>query len=95
MTAPAFARHDVRFTSGDSTCAAWLKLTPVLARDLLAMVRGANPAMIPLAAAPGSPALMTAPDALPGYPHPVLRQHHRQRHPSRPDPPIRTDRTPG
>ncbi|WP_086840910.1 alpha/beta hydrolase [Amycolatopsis kentuckyensis] len=44
-----------------------LKLGPVLARDLVARLRGADPAMIPLAAAPGSPALMNAPDALPGY----------------------------
>ncbi|MEV6648778.1 alpha/beta fold hydrolase [Amycolatopsis sp. NPDC051371] len=44
-----------------------LKLGPVLARDLVARVRGTGPAMIPLAAAPGSPALMNAPDALPGY----------------------------
>ncbi|WP_410674145.1 alpha/beta hydrolase [Amycolatopsis sp. cmx-4-68] len=44
-----------------------LKLGPVLARDLVARFRGADPAMIPLAGAPGSPALMNAPDALPGY----------------------------
>ncbi|WIX92368.1 alpha/beta fold hydrolase [Amycolatopsis sp. DG1A-15b] len=44
-----------------------LKLAPVLARDLVAAVRGTEPATIPLAGAPGSPALMTAPDALPGY----------------------------
>jgi len=44
-----------------------LKLAPVVARDLVAKVRGSDPAMIPLAAAPGSPALMNAPDALPGY----------------------------
>jgi len=44
-----------------------LKLAPVLARDLVAKARGTDPAMIPLAAAPGSPALMNAPDALPGY----------------------------
>ena len=43
------------------------KLLPVLARDLAATVRGREPAMIPLAGAPGSPALMSAPDALPGY----------------------------
>ena len=47
--------------------AASLKLAPVVARDLAAKVRGRDPAMIPLAAAPGSPALMNAPDALPGY----------------------------
>lgn len=44
-----------------------LKLAPVLARDLAAKVRGTAPALIPLAAAPGTPALMNAPDALPGY----------------------------
>lgn len=44
-----------------------LKLLPALARDLVAVVRGTDPAMIPLAAAPGAPALMNAPDALPGY----------------------------
>jgi dienelactone hydrolase len=44
-----------------------LKLGPVLARDLVARFRGTGPAMIPLAAAPGSPALKNAPDALPGY----------------------------
>ncbi|MFD4605906.1 alpha/beta hydrolase [Streptomyces sp. NPDC058464] len=44
-----------------------LKVTPVLARDLAARVRGKAPAMVPIAAAPGSPALMNAPDALPGY----------------------------
>lgn len=47
--------------------AASLKLAPVLVRDLGAKVRGSEPAMIPLAAEPGSPALMSAPDALPGY----------------------------
>lgn len=44
-----------------------LKLAPVLARDLAAKVRGREPVTIPLAAAPGSLALMHAPDALPGY----------------------------
>ncbi|WP_327434450.1 alpha/beta hydrolase [Streptomyces sp. NBC_01236] len=44
-----------------------LRMTPVLARDLAARVRGRAPAMVPIAAAPGSPALMNAPDALPGY----------------------------
>ncbi|MFD4510878.1 alpha/beta hydrolase [Streptomyces sp. NPDC058457] len=44
-----------------------LKVTPVLARDLAARLRGKAPAMVPIAAAPGSPALMNAPDALPGY----------------------------
>ncbi|MGW3689931.1 alpha/beta hydrolase [Streptomyces sp. NPDC005125] len=44
-----------------------LRMTPVLARDLTARVRGKAPAMVPIAASPGSPALMNAPDALPGY----------------------------
>jgi dienelactone hydrolase len=44
-----------------------LKLSPLVARDLAAKVRGRAPAMIPIAASPGSPALMNAPDALPGY----------------------------
>ena len=43
------------------------KSLPVLTRDLVAMVRGSEPAMIPLAAGPSSLALMNAPDALPGY----------------------------
>jgi uncharacterized protein len=47
--------------------AAAFKSLPVLARDLAAAVRRAEPVMIPLAAAPGSLALMNAPDALPGY----------------------------
>lgn len=46
---------------------ATLKGFPLLARDLVAMVRGTEPAMIPLAGAPGSVALMNAPDALLGY----------------------------
>ena len=44
-----------------------LKLAPVLASDLAAMVLGRAPVMIPLAGPPGSLALMNAPDALPGY----------------------------
>lgn len=44
-----------------------LKLAPVLARDLAAKARGREPVTLPLAAAPGSLALMHAPDALPGY----------------------------
>ncbi|WP_217241765.1 alpha/beta hydrolase [Streptomyces sp. AC555_RSS877] len=44
-----------------------LRMTPVLARDLATRVRGQAPVMVPIAAAPGSPALMNAPDALPGY----------------------------
>jgi uncharacterized protein len=45
---------------------ATLKGLPLVTRDLMAMVRGREPAMIPLAGAPGSLALMNAPDALPG-----------------------------
>lgn len=44
-----------------------LELAPFLVRDLAAKVRGKAPVTIPLAAPPGSPALMNAPDALPGY----------------------------
>ncbi|MES5823728.1 alpha/beta fold hydrolase [Streptomyces sp. RG80] len=44
-----------------------LRITPVLARDLASRVRGKAPAMVPIAGPPGSPALMNAPDALPGY----------------------------
>ena len=44
-----------------------LKLLPIVVRDLAAKLRGKPPVTIPLAAAQGSPALMTAPDALPGY----------------------------
>jgi fermentation-respiration switch protein FrsA (DUF1100 family) len=44
-----------------------LKLTPIVVRDVVAMLRGMAPVTVPLAAPHGSPALMTAPDALPGY----------------------------
>ncbi|MEU0821026.1 alpha/beta hydrolase [Streptomyces mirabilis] len=44
-----------------------LRMAPVLARDLATKVRGKAPVLVPIAAAPGSPALMNAPDALPGY----------------------------
>ncbi|WP_063064555.1 alpha/beta hydrolase [Nocardia violaceofusca] len=44
-----------------------LELMPVLARDLAAAATGRAPVTLPLAAPPGSPALMSAPDALPGY----------------------------
>ena len=44
-----------------------LKLLPAVARDVVAMVRRQAPVTVALAAAKGSPALMTAPDALPGY----------------------------
>jgi dienelactone hydrolase len=44
-----------------------LKLVPVVARDVVTMLRGKAPVTVALAATKGSPALMTAPDALPGY----------------------------
>lgn len=44
-----------------------LRLTPVVARDVAAKARGRDPILVPLAAAPGAPAFMNAPDALPGY----------------------------
>jgi dienelactone hydrolase len=47
--------------------AASVKVAPLVARDLAAKVRGRAPAMIPLAGEPGTQALMTAPDAFPGY----------------------------
>jgi pimeloyl-ACP methyl ester carboxylesterase len=43
-----------------------LVLFGFVARDLLAAVRGKEPVCVPVAAAPGRPGLMTAPDALPG-----------------------------
>src|SRR5204863_5955256 len=43
-----------------------LTLFGFVARDFLASVRGKEPIYIPVAAAPGKPGLMTAPDALPG-----------------------------
>ncbi|SOD82877.1 Serine aminopeptidase, S33 [Streptomyces sp. 1222.2] len=44
-----------------------LRITPVVARDLLTGIRGKAPVTVPIAAAPGTPALMNAADALPGY----------------------------
>ncbi|WP_343232069.1 prolyl oligopeptidase family serine peptidase [Mycolicibacterium sp. CBMA 361] len=44
-----------------------LKVLPLVARDFASIVSRREPAMIPLAAAPGTLALMNAPDALPGY----------------------------
>jgi dienelactone hydrolase len=60
------------FTEGPASARALglvsaLKMTPVIARDLAAQVRGRPPVMVPLAGPPGSVALMNAPDALPGY----------------------------
>lgn len=43
-----------------------LTLFGFVARDLLAAARGKAPVCVPVAAAPGRPGLMTAPDALPG-----------------------------
>jgi uncharacterized protein len=43
-----------------------LVLFGFVARDLLAAARGKEPVCVPVAAAPGQPGLMTAPDALPG-----------------------------
>ena len=47
--------------------AAFLKALPTVAKDFVSMIGGRAPVMIPLAGAPGSLALMNAPDALPGY----------------------------
>jgi uncharacterized protein len=44
-----------------------LKVTPFALRDVAAAVRGAAPVRVDLCGPPGSAALMTAPDALPGY----------------------------
>ena len=44
-----------------------LRLMPLVGRDLVAKARGKEPVRITLAGTPGSRALMTAPDALPGY----------------------------
>ena len=44
-----------------------MKLLPTVGRDLLALARRTEPVRLTLAGAPGSKALMTAPDALPGY----------------------------
>lgn len=44
-----------------------MRLMPLVGRDLVAKARGKEPVRITLAGTPGSRALMTAPDALPGY----------------------------
>ncbi|HVK28827.1 MAG TPA: alpha/beta fold hydrolase [Nocardioides sp.] len=44
-----------------------MRLLPTVARDLLAAARRREPVLLTLAGAPGEKALMTAPDALPGY----------------------------
>lgn len=43
------------------------KLTVLAVRDVLAARRGAPPVMVPVAGDPGTTALMTAPDVVPGY----------------------------
>jgi len=43
-----------------------LVLFGFVVRDVLAAMRGKDPVCVPVAAAPGRPGLMTAPDALPG-----------------------------
>lgn len=60
------------FTDGLASAAALglkgtLKVAPVVLRDLAAKLVGRRPVMVPIAAAPGQPALMNAHDALPGY----------------------------
>jgi uncharacterized protein len=59
------------FTDGPASAGALgvresLVLFSFVVRDFLAAVRGKEPVCIPVAAAPGRPGLMTAPDALPG-----------------------------
>ena len=59
------------FTDGPASAGALgvresLVLFGFVARDFLAAVRGKEPVCVPVAAAPGRPGLMTAPDALPG-----------------------------
>ena len=44
-----------------------LKVIPVVLRDLIAKLFVRPPVMVPIAAAPGQPGLMSAHDALPGY----------------------------
>jgi uncharacterized protein len=44
-----------------------MKITPTVVRDFAARLLGRPPVMVPIAAAPGKPALMNAHDALPGY----------------------------
>jgi dienelactone hydrolase len=44
-----------------------LKVIPVVVRDFVAKWLGRSPVMVPIAAVPGYPALMSAHDALPGY----------------------------
>lgn len=44
-----------------------MRMLPTVAADLVANARGKQPVLIKLAGAPGERALMSAPDALPGY----------------------------
>ncbi|RJF88623.1 alpha/beta fold hydrolase [Oleomonas cavernae] len=44
-----------------------MRMVPVVLRDFAAKFLGRAPVMVPIAAAPGQPALMNAHDALPGY----------------------------
>lgn len=44
-----------------------MRLLPTVGRDVLAMAMRKDPVLITLAGAPGEKALMSAPDALPGY----------------------------
>jgi dienelactone hydrolase len=44
-----------------------MRLLPTVARDVFAAARHGDPVLLTLAGAPGEKALMTAPDALPGY----------------------------
>lgn len=60
------------FTDGLASAAALgvgasLKILPVVLRDFMAKLFGRPPVMVPIAAAPGKPALMNAHDALEGY----------------------------
>lgn len=60
------------FTDGLASTAALgvkgsLQVIPVLLRDFTARLLDRPPVMVPIAAAPGQPALMNAHDALPGY----------------------------
>ena len=60
------------FTDGLATARAIgirgsLRLTPFVTRDIVAGLRGHEPVTLPIAGPPGSSAMMTAPDALPGY----------------------------
>lgn len=60
------------FTDGLASAAALgvkgsLQVAPVLLRDFAAKLLGRPPVMVPIAAAPGQPALMNAHDALAGY----------------------------